>query len=326
VEDLISFGLDIGQTDSLGNIPLDYLLGGDFGMLSSPEKPDLISKLLPVGYDINRQDNSFSMTPLMRTIKYCDDNHVKEILKLNPDIYLKDEFGLDAIAYSALYQRFDIMKTLVGLGAKLNQTYPNGETLLHFAVAFESSIVGLYDADMIMYLISNGLSPELENDEGLSPISFAVICKNKDFVNHFYSLGFDINPRLRIQGMVHDRGILSNNYNIYCGKAKYVLKRRMCTPDLLSYAAINGGIDGFKGTYEKSFDEMMKLTSVEEWDLFGAQSVIIKETVDEWSAAQHAAFWGQLDAMHEVEKMCSIKDYDGHESPVSIYSYCLRYS
>lgn len=324
LEDLIFLGIDIGQKNAMGAMPLDYFLGGKFNSYASLEKQNVISKLLPVEYDINSQNNSFGMTPLMRAIKYCANNHVHEVLDLNPDIYLKDDFGLDAIAYSALYNRFEILKTLVEMGASLSQCYPNGETLLHFAVAFESSFVGLYDKSMITYLINNGLSPEVVNDESLSPIAFSVICNNKDYVKHFYSLGFDVNPVISVKSKVHDRGVLSNEYNIYCGKSIYIQKRRICADNLLSYSAVNNCLDGLKGIGEQSLDD--KIDSIDKFGSADDKPVKIQEPISVWSAAQHAAYWGQIEAMHQVEKMCERRAYEAHESPECIYRYFLRYS
>ncbi len=113
---------------------------------------------------------------------------------------------------------------------------------------------------------------KMVNDEGLSPVVFSVICNNKDYVEYFYSLGLDVNPSLSVQNVVHDRGVLSNDYKIYCGKAIYVQKRRVCADNLLSYSSVNNCLNGLKG-------------------------------INEWSAA----FWRQAEAMQQVEKYASVE-------------------
>ena len=84
--------------------------------------------------------------------------------------------------YTALfYMHEEVYKLLVAEGADVNIKQQNGKTILHLLIDFRLSS-GFHPLEIIEWSIKNGSDVNAKDDDGLTPIFFAVMAYRKEAV------------------------------------------------------------------------------------------------------------------------------------------------
>lgn len=333
IRELVECGVDKNKKDKKDKFPIDYLLCDAHGTYKSVgcNKEGCVRLLLPDEYNINEVCPFTSATKFLKAIKYADDELVLELFGLSPRLDMKDNWGLDPLAYSILYGKKKVFFKLLSLGECLHDTkYPNGETLLHFA-----SVYNGYDDEIIKYLISKGYDPCKENSEGLSPVAFSFF-EDLSYASAFYfKEGYDINPRLRQDTIsIHSNGVLSNNYEDVDGTVNVKKKLRIPCDSLLSYVAVNSEITAYVklhdyyafGCSEPDYLLGLDGSNYDEIRLFKNLEMGLKQKTNYWAAAQYAAFYGKEQNLEELRKMGLAGRAINNSTTDETFKYYLRYS
>lgn len=105
---------------------------------------------------------------------------LRQLLKSNPDLNLKDNRGWSLLHYAVQQNLVDIADLLITSGVDLEMKDDYGNTPL-WRATFSSNGKG----EMIKYLLSKGADPNNTNNSGISPIKLAVTIANYDVKQFF---------------------------------------------------------------------------------------------------------------------------------------------
>jgi len=97
-----------------------------FFQAAADGRTEVIEAMLANGTDVNGVNKS-KVTALMRAV---EDSTVDALLKAGADVNMKDDAGLTALTWAALFHRTSLLKKLIAAGADVNVQTPDGKTLL----------------------------------------------------------------------------------------------------------------------------------------------------------------------------------------------------
>jgi ankyrin repeat protein len=190
--ELLRDGVYINSRDSLGNTPMHYAV-----RLASEELLDTLQKFNP---DESLTNNA-NRTPLEEAVESNSVSYVEKLLRSKSHRWIQANYGrLKKFAKSNRMQRIldeanskiDQMKNDIKNGnvaqfdrnlayrngADLHHVDENGKTLLHFA-AKEGGV------EMLRHLVLLGLKPDVTDNQGRLPESYASSSANENFLNHY---------------------------------------------------------------------------------------------------------------------------------------------
>lgn len=160
VNALIKNGADVNKIDGNGDLPLNIAIlkeSVDIAVLLI-EKGALLDKVDSNGYnaiDIDCSQNGMVF------------DRVKIKLRVQNQIKLVEMINKTQLEYAFNIQNSDLLERHLTNGADVNFKYDLGRTLLHRAVINR-------DEDMVRCLYENNASLDLQDNEGLRPIDYAV--------------------------------------------------------------------------------------------------------------------------------------------------------
>jgi ankyrin repeat protein len=97
-----------------------------FFQAAADGRTDVIEAMLANGTDVNGINKS-KVTALMRAV---EDSTVDALLKAGADVNMKDDAGLTALTWAALFRRTSLLKKLIAAGADVNVQTRDGKTVL----------------------------------------------------------------------------------------------------------------------------------------------------------------------------------------------------
>lgn len=158
---LIERVANINEEDGKGYTPLSHVI--DFWLNNF----DAIKLLVKHGADINKEDKKGNtiLHHVVKKYKSCEDA-----------VYL---LGLPKKDYKLEYTNY--IELLLKLGANINATNKNGETILHAASHYSSK-----DSDMIKLLLSYNANPSITDKQGKYPMNNATSSKIFDILYDAY--------------------------------------------------------------------------------------------------------------------------------------------
>ena len=194
VKTLVKHGAEIYKVNKDGKSALHFA-----ATFSSPE---VVRYLLSRGMSANMTDNS-SRSPLMcACLEGGRLENIKTLVEHGAEIHKVDKDGKSALHFAATFSspevviyllslgmsvnmtdnsgrtplmcacleggRFENVKTLVEHGAKIHKVDKDGKSALHFAATFSSP-------EVIMYLLSLGMSVNMTDKSGLTPMMTACL-------------------------------------------------------------------------------------------------------------------------------------------------------
>ena len=136
--------------------------------LSAREKRQMTEVVREDGAVANRREAAASMQSMGQedVFRACRNGRrrlLEEALEQNFNIDTKDEHGNTLLMTACQQTNPNIVKMLVGRSANINLQNANGNTALHYAMAYDAT------GDLGEYLIGQGADDALENQWGLSP-------------------------------------------------------------------------------------------------------------------------------------------------------------
>ncbi len=186
VEVLIEYGADVNATNKDGRTALSSAINNSGASIEivelllknhiNPNVDDIlhiacyeqnlamVELLIQYGADVNATDKD-GKTALFSAI-FADNANKKTV-----ELLLKNNANpnVDNILHHACYeQNFALVKLLVENGADVNATDKDNETALYNAIIADNA-----NKKIIRYLIANGADIHKENNNGISPLSFA---------------------------------------------------------------------------------------------------------------------------------------------------------
>ena len=190
--ELLRSGVYINSRDSLGNTPMHYAV-----RLASEELLDSLRKFNPDESLANKANK----TPFEEAVEANFVSYVEKFLRSKSHRWIQANYGrLKTFAKSSRMERIlddanfkiDQIKKDIGNGnvveldknlayrggADLHYVDEKGQTLLHFA-AKEGCV------DMLRHLLMLGLKPDVTDNQGRLPESYASSSANRNFLNHY---------------------------------------------------------------------------------------------------------------------------------------------
>ncbi len=143
---------------------------------------EIIKAFKEYGYDFSAKMGGDVFTyPIVAAAEYNDTAIVNLLVGLGSDVTKKDSEGKTALMYSVSANNFSLTKKLFQLGCPVNDTSGSGYTPLMYAADNLE-----YNADIIYFLISNGVNCNYVNV--LNQSAFSLACGNNYRSLVFYLL------------------------------------------------------------------------------------------------------------------------------------------
>ena len=212
--------VDINKEDENGNTPFNYLIQY---FESIPNNSEIFNLLVKAGADINSKDKSGN-TPLINAINNENNELTEKLVKAGVDVNIKDEKGISPLYYSILKDNkklFDLLiekgadfneadkyggsllfiipnqneyyfKKLIQLSANINKEDKNGTTLLLNAITAQSSV------EFIQVLLDNNADPNTLDQNGGTPLFYALYQGNYKLIDLLIKYGADVNFKFDI--------------------------------------------------------------------------------------------------------------------------------
>jgi len=125
---------------------------------------------------------------------------IKECIEQGLDIEAKDQYGCTPVIWAAYHNDLELMKYLVGSGAKANVANKKGEpfvgyALLHYAVQNYSLLSDYNNIDMLKYLLTKCSDIEINAKDGKGRTTLLLACERNYGVPAFFLVekGADVN-------------------------------------------------------------------------------------------------------------------------------------
>ncbi|XP_018318975.1 uncharacterized protein LOC108732588 isoform X2 [Agrilus planipennis] len=169
---LLSHGADPNKKGYEGMTPLHMCCLSGF--------VECCRKFLQAGVDINAQDDTGKTATHCAAYKgsvECLDLLVSNGAKFQ----LVDKKGRTPLHYAAVQGRYPCVFTLVGLGSSVNLKDEEGCSALHFAAVYNQ------EEKCVKYLIEHKADPKMKDNNGFTPIHYAVAGNNYKAVEYLLS-------------------------------------------------------------------------------------------------------------------------------------------
>lgn len=191
VRALITQGADVNGFDSIGNTPLLAAIK----QMNYPIARYLISK----GANVNGktqngtpilmaiQGRDYTVRNNYRTIKYYT-----LVLNSGADVNGRDTEGRTSAMYASKNKDMEVLKLLGAKNADMRLQDNKGDSVLHYGIK------NLYSAEnlkMITYLISRGVSVNIKNKKGQTPLAASIGTYHIEIVKFFLKKG--ANPNIK---------------------------------------------------------------------------------------------------------------------------------
>lgn len=208
---LIEHGAKISDPNDINNLTLNYaIIGGNLDILeellkqsysinvyftngltplhqaSYQNKEQLVDFLLENGADVNaKTNNNYQATPLQLAIFANNQRIIQKLLTKNPDLYIKDAQGSDAILYAINLNHTEILQMFLNNIGQINNSGNTWEDLyLHQACRS--------NAQMVQMLINSGSDINKKSEAGDTPLMFSLQSDSLDAFNMLIKAGADI--------------------------------------------------------------------------------------------------------------------------------------
>ena len=158
VERSLSNGANVNQADEKGRTPL--YLAARYGY------PEIVSRLLAAGAQVDSQTYDNGKTPLYIASGYGNLAVVKQLLAAGAQVSEKKENGFRTLHNAAYYGHLHVVKQLLAAGAQVNAKTNNYETPLHIAAKRGKFSV-------VEQLLKEGARVNVKNNESLTPLALA---------------------------------------------------------------------------------------------------------------------------------------------------------
>ena len=182
LEYVLTLGLDVNVVDNDGWSPL-------FFAAHSNCNTEILKKLKETGADIHHKlkdkRNILHLAAAINNISVFE-----YILNLGFDINTSDDEGATPIFYTVSFNyNVEVLKKIIIMGADWHHKDNDNCTILHYAATNEH-------IEILEYVLSLGLDVNAVNNEGRSPLCYAVKCnQNVNIIKKLITCGADINIR-----------------------------------------------------------------------------------------------------------------------------------
>lgn len=176
VETLLLKGADVHSKDKKGNSPLHYAAKRGF--------LDVVKLLLERGAEVNA-GNFDNVIPMVSAIKAENIEVVKLLINLGLDVNHVDKLGWRRPLFWAPLDNMEMIECLLANGADVNSVDYFGESLLHYAVK--------YNTELIEFLFKYNVNPNVKNLNDETPLVYAIIRGRIEIIEKLISQGADVN-------------------------------------------------------------------------------------------------------------------------------------
>ncbi|WP_342255471.1 ankyrin repeat domain-containing protein [Spiroplasma endosymbiont of Poecilobothrus nobilitatus] len=206
---LIDNGADVNLQDENGTTPIYYAI--------STDNIEIVKLLIDNGADV-KNINKNGLTPLYYAIILDKKEMVQFLINNGADVNLRDKNGLTPLHFAIDENNKEMVQFLINNGADVNiKITSTGATILHYAIIKNKkemvkllinngadvnkgvdSLIPLNYAigekkEMIQLLIDNGADVNLQDENGLTPLYYAINTENIEIVKLLLTNGADVN-------------------------------------------------------------------------------------------------------------------------------------
>ncbi len=174
---LLANGAKIDAIDDDGNTPLHIAV-----LYRHPENLVEILKVNPDIHAINKE----GYTPLHLAVRRPDNERtIDHLLQSGADLNIADHTGKNALLVSVDSPQKGYIKRLVSKGVDINSQDNDGNTSLHylFIKILGNKMYIPYCKEIAAVLLEEGADPNIKNNEGKSPMDFAVESGEKELID-----------------------------------------------------------------------------------------------------------------------------------------------
>ncbi|PGL70093.1 ankyrin repeat domain-containing protein [Bacillus sp. AFS055030] len=130
---------------------------------------------------------------LFDATKKGENDIVIEIISDQPNlIHEENEHGLTLLGIAAHYGQYEVVKTLVKNGAKINALSHSKLSFIPQNTALHAAIAGAKSIEVINFLLTNGANPNISDNEGNTPLHIAAFEGNTIIANYLLKNGAKI--------------------------------------------------------------------------------------------------------------------------------------
>ena len=195
---ILNLGANIKAKDAEEYEPIMYV-----------KSKEMLNLLLESGADINFK-SPLGNTLMMLVARRGDVELLKEIIKNNGDVGVKNYWGDDAIYNALVYDRYDAFKVLVDNGGEVNTIYKDISTGRDSYSILDKAILRK-NFEAVKLLVEKGADVNLKVDGGWSPLVFAVETQYYPIVEYLIENGADVNSTTDIKETVLMHAINDND-------------------------------------------------------------------------------------------------------------------
>lgn len=147
---------------------------------------NIIKEFVKKGADINQVLGRNYTTPLIKTIKFGNDESAIYLVENGAKIDIKDGEGKDALDYAIEENNNELIKYLLVKSNRLNYADTFGKSVLMKAIETDN-------IELVEYLLAKDLNTNLKDSKGYSALTYAVENNNYTIFQMLLNEGADIN-------------------------------------------------------------------------------------------------------------------------------------
>ena len=188
---------------------------------------------------LNDEDRAHKRTELMLAAACGHQQVIRALLKENVNLETKDNEGMTAVLYAALFGQSDAMKMLVHHGADVNAKSKSGRGVLHeAAMAYSATYPGGH-VGIVEPAIAAGVNVHARCEVGWSALHYAATCGHVSFTKALLAAGADPGAK----DIVEDTPLMSACCKAHLEVVKELLENNsdayVSAKDKDGYAAMN---------------------------------------------------------------------------------------
>ncbi|KAK0748858.1 ankyrin repeat-containing domain protein [Apiosordaria backusii] len=143
-----------------------------------------VNRLLESGVDVNAKDSFHGQTAISWAAERGHLEVVQTLYRHGASIDIRDKYDHTPVYWAIRHDRHDILSFFLADEKNTSHKYHNGRTFLFVAAGFGS-------VEDVQLFLKAGLDPNTRDNEGLTPLMFAVQQSRKDNVTALLEAGAD---------------------------------------------------------------------------------------------------------------------------------------